>query len=195
MKPEPSTGGRRKIALAILGALMVATIVAALLSVRRQNSSAASDHNPPKTRPVAISLLPAFVDVREATGYRHQFSIPSDATNAHIEGEFTVEPRPQGQVDLLVVSAEAMQHLQRFLSFAATPDDLNDVGLLYRSGDTIADRFDVKMAPGTYDLIFDFGPVAMGTTDHFAGGVAGPSYRQVRPQIALDYELPCESCP
>jgi len=94
-----------------------------------------------------------------------------------------------------VVSAEGMQNWQRFISLTVVPNESRDADLIYRSGDTIAERFDVKMTPGTYYLIFNFGPVATGTTDHFGGGGAGPSYRQVRPKIRLDYELPCESCP
>jgi hypothetical protein len=187
--------GRRKIAIAILVALVVTTTVAALFIARRRNLSAANDHKPPKTRPVTINLLPAFVDVPQQKGYSHQFSIPNDATNAHVAGEFTVEPRPQGEVELLVVSTEGMQNWQRFISSTAVPNESRDADLIYRSGDTIAERFDVKMTPGNYYLIFDFGPVATGTTDHFGGGGAGPSYRQVRPQIRLDYELPCETCP
>jgi hypothetical protein len=195
MRPEPSTRDRRKIAIAILVALVVTAIVVALFIARRQNLSAANDRKPPKTRPVEINLLPATLDIPEKTGYSHQFSIPSDAANAHLEGEFTVEPRPQAQAELLLVSAEGMLSWQKFLSSAATPSDPTDADLVYRSGDTIAARFDVRMTPGAYYLLFDFGPVASGTADHFGYGVDGPAYRQVHPNIRLDYDLPCESCP
>ena len=186
---------RRKIAIAIFVVLVFTTIVAGLFIMRKQNLSVAKDRRPPRTRPVAINLLPEFVDVPEQKGYSHKFSIPSDATNAHVEGEFTVEPRPSGQVDLLLVSAEGMADLQRFLSSAATPNDPRPADLIYHSGDTIADRFDVQATPGNYYLIFEFSPVASGTADHFGGGVCSPPYRQVHPQIRLDYELPCEICP
>jgi hypothetical protein len=195
MTPQPSMRSRRKIAIAIFVVLVVTTIVAGLFIMRRQNLSVAKARKPPRTRPVAINLLPAFVDVPEQKGYSHQFSIPSDATNAHVEGEFTVEPRPSGQVDLLLVSTEGMQHLQQILSTATMPNDPRSADLIYHSGNTIADRFDVQATPGNYYLIFEFSPVASGTTDHFGGGVGGPPYRQVRPQIRLDYELPCEICP
>jgi hypothetical protein len=59
----------------------------------------------PATRPVTIDLLPSFVKVSEEGGYFHRFSVPSDATNAHLEGEFTVDPRPQTEVDMLVLTA------------------------------------------------------------------------------------------
>jgi hypothetical protein len=195
MTPESSTRDRRKIAIATLVALIVTAIVTALFIARRRNLGAANDSKTPKTRPVEINLLPTTVDIPEKTGYSHQFSIPSDAANAHLEGEFTVEPRPQAQAELLLVSAEGMNHWQRFVSSTGSPNDSRDTDFIYRSGDTIAARFDVRMTPGAYYLLFDFAPVANGTADHFGGGVYGPAYRRVRPNIRLDYDLPCESCP
>jgi len=43
-----------------------------------------------QTRAVAIDLLPSFVKVFEKDRYSHLFHIPSDAMNAHLDGEFTV---------------------------------------------------------------------------------------------------------
>jgi len=186
MTPEPSPRNRRKLKSAIFLALAAATAAAALLVGCKQDK-------PLKTRPVMINLLPVFVDVPEE-GYSHQFSIPNDATNAHLEGEFTVDPRPQGQLQLLIVSAQGMQHWQRFLSSTASPNDPANADLIYRSGNAIADRFDIKMTPGVYYVIFDYGPAAVATTDHFAGGVTGAAYRQARSQIMLNYALPCETC-
>jgi hypothetical protein len=128
-------------------------------------------------------------------GYSHQFSIPNDATNAHLEGEFTVDPRPQGQLQLLIISTEGMQHWQRFLSSTVSPSDPANAELIYRSGDTIADRFNIKMIPGNYYVIFDYDPAAVSTADHFGGGVSGPAIRRARSQIMLNYALPCENCP
>ena len=74
-------------------------------------------------------------------------------------------------------------------------DDPGDAELIFRSGNTIADRFNIKMTPGDYYVIFDYGPAAVATTDHFGGGVSGAVYRRARSQIMPNYALPCEDCP
>lgn len=187
MTAQPLMRSGRQAATAIFVFLAATIGFAALL--------AGCKHDKPlKTRQVRINLLPVFVDVPEE-GYSHQFSIPNDATNAHLEGEFTVDPRPQGQLQLLVVSAEGMQNWQRFLSSTVSPNDPENAELIYRSGDTIADRFNIKMTPGVYYVIFDYGPAAVSTADHFGGGVSGPAIRRARSQIMLNYALPCENCP
>jgi hypothetical protein len=172
---------------AIFVLLAVTTSLAVLMAGCKRDK-------PLKTRPVRVNLLPVFVDVPEK-GYTHQFSIPNDSTNAHLEAEFTVDPRPQGQLQVLIVSAEGIQHWQRFLSPTASPNDPANAELIYRSGDTIADRCDIKMTPGIYYVIFDYGPAAVSTADHFGGGVSGPAIRRARSQIMLNYALPCENCP
>jgi hypothetical protein len=182
-----SMRGQRKQAITIFILLAATTSVAALLTGCRRDK-------PLETRPVTINLLPVFVDVPQE-GYSHQFSIPNDATNARLDGEFTVDPRPQGQLQMLIVSADGMQHWQRFLSSTASRNDPGDAELIYRSGETIADRFNIKMTPGNYYVIFDYGPAAVATTDHFGGGVSGAVYRRARSQIMLEYSLPCETCP
>jgi len=191
MTSQPSMRARSKQAVAILVALAVTVTagVATLLAGCKQDKPLVT-----KTRPLTINVLPVFVNVPEE-GYSHQFSIPNDATNAHVEGEFTVDPRPQGQLQMLIVSAEGMRHWQRFLSSTAPPHDPGDAELIYRSGDTIADRFNIKMTSGSYYVIFDYGPAAVATTDHFGGGVSGPAYRRARSQIMLNYALPCETRP
>jgi hypothetical protein len=187
MTAEPLMRRGRQPVIAIFVLLAVATSLAALIVGCKQAKSL-------KTRPVTINLLPVFVDVPEE-GYSHQFSIPNDATNAHLEGEFTVDPRPQGQLQLLIVSAVGMQHWQLFLSSTASHSDPANAELIYRSGDTIADRFNIKMIPGNYYVIFDYDPAAVSTADHFGGGVSGPAIRRARSQIMLHYALPCENCP
>ncbi len=189
MTSQPFMRARRKQAVAIFVVLAVTASVAALLAGYRRDKPLETE-----TRPVTINVLPVFVDVPEE-GYSHQFSIPDDATHAHVEGEFTVDPRPQGQLQMLIVSAEGMQHWQRFRSSTASHEDPGNAELIYRSGDTIADRFNIKMTPGNYYVIFDYGPAAVATTDHFGGGVSGSVYRRARSQIMLNYALPCESCP
>jgi hypothetical protein len=194
MTPERWMRSRRKQVTAIFVVLVVATSAAALLVACRRDFNFAKQHKTSKTRLVAVNMLPEFVAVPEE-GYSHQFSIPTDATNAHVDGEFTVEPRPQGQLELLIVSAEGMQHWQRFVSSTASSSDSGDAALIYRSGDTIADRFNAKMSPGNYYVIFDYGPAAVAPSDHFGGDLSGPAYRQAQPQFILNYELPCETCP
>ena len=185
---------RRKQVAGIFVVLVVATSAAALLVACRRDFNFAKEHKTAKTRLVAVNLLPEFVAVPEQS-YSHQFSIPNDATNAHVDGEFTVEPRPQGQLELLIVSAEGMKHWQRFVSSTASSSDPGDADLIYRSGHTIADRFNANMSPGNYYVIFDYGPAAVAPSDHFGGGLSGPAYRQAQPQFILKYELPCETCP
>ena len=194
MTPASSTRGRRKQVMGIFVVLVVATSAAALLGACGRDFNFANEHKTSKTRPVAVNMLPEFVAVPEE-GYSHQFSIPADATNAHLDGEFTVEPRPQAQLELLIVSAEGVKHWQRFVSSTVSSSDPGDAALIYRSGHTIADRFNAKISPGNYYVIFDYGPAAVAPSDHFGGGDSGPAYRQAQPQFILKYELPCETCP
>lgn len=142
MNQAPWIGRRSQPVLANFVLLAVATSLAALMGGCQQEKSL-------RTCPVTINVLPVFVEVPEE-GYSHQFSIPNDASNARIEGEFTVDPRPQGQLQLLIVSAEGMQHWQRFLSSTASPSDSGNAELIYRGGDTIADRFNIKMTTGIF---------------------------------------------
>jgi len=194
MTPERWIRIRRKQLLGIFVFLVAATSAAALLGACRRDFNFAKEHKPSKTRLVAVNMLPEFVAVPEE-GYSHQFSIPADATNAHVDGQFTVEPRPQGQLELLIVSPEGMKHWQRFVSSTASSSNPGDAELIYRSGHTIADRFNAKISPGNYYVIFDYGPAAVAPSDHFGGGLSGPAYRQAQPQFILKYELPCETCP
>ena len=112
-----------------------------------------------QTRPVAIDLLPSFVKVFEKDSYSHPFNIPSNATNAHLDGEFTVDPRPQTQVDMLVVTAAGMKHWRDFLfSPRGANNNTANGELLYHTGNTNADYFQIKMTPGDYFLVFDYAP-------------------------------------
>lgn len=146
---------------------------------------------------MTIALLPSWLNVFEPNPYIHEFTVPGDASNARLAGEFTVQPRPQGRLDMLLVSADAVPHWQEFLSVPATPNSSSPTpaypGLLYRSGDTIADHFEIKLLPGSYELIFYFGPAPSEQADHYGCGWLGPCYRQVSPTITLTYELPQET--
>jgi hypothetical protein len=182
---------RRTITIWALAAVIA--VVLALFAMRKENSIFARRYDSPRTRPVTISLLPSFVNVFENEGFAHEFTIPSDATNAHLQGEFTVDLRPSAQIDMLVVSAAASQHWQKLLSPTGSPGDPGSSELIYHSGATSADLFDVKMTPGTYDLIFYYEPPPSSAADHFGGSVAaGPVYRIARTKITLNYDLPQE---
>lgn len=147
---------------------------------------------PPATRPVTIDLLPSFVKVSEQGGYLHRFSVPSDATNARLEGEFTVDPRPQTEVDMLVVTAAGMKHWQDFLPSASGAKS-GSGELLYHTGNTNADYFQIKLTTGDYVLIFDYGPPTRTNADHFVDvDHAGPRYRWVNTKIGLSYQLPAK---
>ncbi|MGB8541270.1 MAG: hypothetical protein WCD49_06490 [Candidatus Acidiferrales bacterium] len=172
--------------------LAIAILIAgAALFVTSRNLKlvgAQSFKHPPRTRHVAFQLLPNSVEVREGKNYFHEFSVPGDATNAILAGEFTVEPRIQAQLDMLLVSRAGFPRWQEYLS---TPEP-RDRNLLYRTGNTGADMFQIELAPGTYDLIFDYGPPSGPTfSDH--GGVVGLySSRWANTKFILSYDVPQE---
>lgn len=152
----------------------------------------AASQAPPATRPVAIDLLPSFVKVFEQGGYSYAFNIPSDATNAHLEGEFTVDPRPQTQVDMLLVNAAGMKHWQGFLpSPAGAAGNSSSGELLYHTGNSNADYFQIKLTPGDYFLIFTYGPATRTNTDHYVDfDASARNYRLTRTKITLQYDTP-----
>src|SRR5271156_3165529 len=176
--------------------LLVAAFALALLAIGtlarlKWHAEHAARKAPQQTRPVAIDLLPSFVKVFEKDGYSHRFSIPSDATNAHLEGQFTGEPRPQTQVDMLVVTAAGIKHWRDFLLSPSGASNTAKGELLYHSGNTNADYFQIKMMPGDYFLVFDYGPATRTNADHYADlGASGLNYRLTLTKITLSYELP-----
>ncbi len=65
--------------------------------------------------------------------------------------------------------------------------------LLYHTGNTNADYFQIKMTPGDYFLVFDYGPSTRANTDHYVDGDAlGRNYRLTRTKITLYYTLPAK---
>jgi len=152
-------------------------------------------HRHLRTRPVLIELLPDSVEVFEGKPFVHEFTVPADASNAVCKGEFTVEPRPQGHVNMLVVTAAGLQQWRQLFSSGnreATRDVSASGGVLYHASETIAESFEVKLAPGTYDVVFEFSGSADEPSDHYGGDGIGVPSRDVRSRIALSYDLPNE---
>jgi hypothetical protein len=168
-------------------------IAAAALYLASRNSKltgAQSRIQASKARHVSFNLLPNNVTVIEGEYYSHEFAIPSDATSAILAGEFTTEPFTGAQLNMLLVTSAGFPHWQHYLS-AAQPD-LGDRNLLYRTGNTRADLFEIKLSPGTYDLIFDYGPASGPTLSDHYGSLGGPSSRGANTKITLSYDLPQE---
>lgn len=181
----------RQLAGFILAIVILTAAVGFYFAVRSHRLVAAQSlFHSPKLRHVAFTLLPNNLTVIEGTSYSHEFSIPSDATNAILGGEFEVEPFTGAQMNMLLVSAAGFPHWKHYLS-AAQPD-LGDGNLLYRTGNTRADLFEIKLSPGTYDLIFDYGPPSGPTFSDHGGSPGGPSSRGANTKITLSYDLPQE---
>jgi hypothetical protein len=191
MTGAPDKPRKRTLAGFILAIVALMAAVAFYFAVRSHRLVAAQSllHSA-KLRHVTFILLPNNLTVIEGTSYSHEFSIPSDATNAILAGEFTVEPRIQAQLNMLVVTSTGFSHWQEYLSAGQSAAD--DRNLLYRTGNTGADLFEIKLAPGAYDLIFDYGPPSGPTfSDHY-GGLGSPSSRSANAKITLSYDLPQE---
>jgi len=64
---------------------------------------------------------------------------------------------------------------------------------LARTGNTNADYFQIKLTPGDYFLVFDYGPSTRANTDHYVDGDAlGRNCRLTRTKITLYYTLPAK---
>jgi hypothetical protein len=191
----PQKRNRSALPIAALVILVLAVVEIALFARQTLHEYRATRRQPAvTTRPVAIDLLPSFVKVFEKNGYTHTFSIPSDAMNTHLDGEFTVDPRPQTQVDMLVVTAAGMKHWQDFLLPPGGANNNTANGeLLHHSGNTNADYFQIKMTPGDYFLVFDYGPSTRANTDHYVDDAAlDRNYRLTRVKMTLYYDLPAK---
>jgi hypothetical protein len=191
MNENSQNRSARSAAISVVAAFALGLLAIGLFARLRWHAEHAASQAPPQMRPVAIDLLPSFVKVFEKAGYSHPFNIPSDATNAHLDGEFTVDPRPQTQVDMLVVTAAGMKHWDFLFSRSGANNNTVNGELLYHTGNTNADYFQIQMTPGDYFLVFDYGPSTATMTDHFVERDAlGPRYRLARTKITLSYELP-----
>ncbi|MGA2419756.1 MAG: hypothetical protein ABSG69_06690 [Candidatus Acidiferrum sp.] len=191
MSGAPDKSRKRKLAGFILAIVALMAAVAFYFAARSHRFvEGQSLFHSAKLRHVTFTLLPNILTVIEGTSYSHEFSIPGDATNAIVAGEFTVEPRIQAQLNMLVVTSAGFSHWQEYLSAGQTePGDRN---LLYRTGNTGADLFEIKLVPGVYDLIFDYGPPSGPTfSDHY-GGLGSPLSRNANTKITLSYDLPQE---
>jgi hypothetical protein len=184
MKMRPRT------VIPIIAIFAMAGISLALIRAIRSERVLRGSARAPKPRAVSISLLPTDVSVPEGGEYSYKFAVPADASNAQLNGEFTAQPRPGAQLDFLVVSEPGFQHWRDFVAPPLADKKPRGGELLYRSGATIADRFQFSLTPGTYYLIFAYGP-ATGQGDHFAGPpFPNTVYRDAASEISLSYELP-----
>ena len=179
----------RKFAGALLAIAILIAAIALFFVSRNLKLVGAQNFNRP-LRHVSFQLLPNLVEVTEGKNYFREFKVPSDATNAILAGDFSVEPRVQAQLNMLLVSSVGFSHWQEYLS--TTQPATGDPDLLYRTGNTGADMSQIKLSPGTYDLIFDYGPPSGPTfSDH--GGVVGLySSRWANTKSSLSYDLPRE---
>jgi len=183
----------RSAVISVVAAFALGLLAIGLFARLRWHAEHGASQAPPQTRPVAIDLLPSFVKVFEKDGYSHPFNISSDATNAHLDGEFTVDPRPQTQVDMLVLTAAGMKHWRDFLFSPSGANNTANGELLYHTGNTNADYFQIKMTPGDYFLVFDYGPSTRANTDHYVDDDAlGHNCRLTRTKITLYYTLPAK---
>jgi len=183
--------GTRKSAGAFLAiALLIAALALFFVSRNVKLVGARGFNRSTPLRHVEFQLLPTSLEVVEGKNYVHEFKVPGDAANAILAGEFSVEPRIQAQLNMLLVSPAGFSHWQEYLSTAQPAT--GDPDLLYRTGNTGADMFQIKLAPGTYDLIFDYGPPSGPTfSDH--GGVVGLySSRWANTKFILSYDVPQE---
>ena len=113
MTENSQTRSARNAIISVFVAFALGLLAIGLLANRRWRAEHAARKPPQQTRPVAIDLLPTNLMVWNKC-YSHEFSIPSDATNAILAGEFTVEPRIQAQLNMLVVTSAGFAHWQEF---------------------------------------------------------------------------------
>ncbi|MFY9804914.1 MAG: hypothetical protein WA211_09745 [Candidatus Acidiferrales bacterium] len=183
----------RNAAISVVVALALGLLAVAIFARLKWRAEHTANLTPQQqTAAVAIDLLPSYVKVFEEDGYSHAFSSPSDAINGELDGEFTVDPRPQTQVDMLLVTAAGMKHWRDFLSSAAGAGSKAGSGeLLYRTGNTNAEYFQIKLTPGDYVLVFDYGPSTQTKADHYVDlDALGRICRLTRTKITLRYDLP-----
>jgi hypothetical protein len=192
MTEDSQMRSARNAVISVVVAFALGLLAIGPLARLKWHAGHAASKAPQRTRPVAIDLLPSFVKVFEKDGYSHPFSIPSDATNAHLEGEFIGDPRPQTHVDMLVITAAGRKNWRDFLlSPIGANNNTANGELLYHSGTTNADYFQIKMTPGEYLLIFDYGPSTRTSADHYVDlDALGRNYRLTSTKITLNYDLP-----
>jgi hypothetical protein len=138
--------------------------------------------------PVAIAALAApRADIRTSKVYisppsfslkqdefaAYKVFVPAYATNVRLEGKFTVDPRPFAQLDLILIRED------KYDAWRAYPPD----GVVYRSGNTSADKFRIPLPAGNYFLIFDNNLPSIGQNSYNAEPT-----RTVQAEMLLVYD-------
>jgi hypothetical protein len=99
--------------------------------------------------------------------------VPAYATNVRLEGKFSVDPRPFAQLDLILIRED------KYDAWRAYPPD----GVVYRSGNTSADKFRIPLPAGNYFLIFDNNLPSNSQNSYNAGPI-----RTVQAEMLLIYD-------
>lgn len=92
-----------------------------------------------------VHVVPESVSIKQNEFASFKVVVPPDATNGHIDGQFSAEPRPYAQVDMVMIKEAGYRDWRAYAADA----------LIYHTGNTSADKFDLPLAPGNYYLIFD----------------------------------------
>lgn len=103
--------------------------------------------------------------------------VPPGAGNAHIGGKFSVQPVPHAQVDMVLIREAGYQ------AWRAYPID----DVIYHTGNTSTNKFQIPLGPGNYYLIFDNNLPAEAANTETMNFDANP-IRQVDAQIRLIYD-------
>jgi hypothetical protein len=89
--------------------------------------------------------VPQFFSIKQGEFAAFKVLVAADATNAYIEGQFSAEPRPYAQVDMLLIREAGYQAWRTY------PID----AMIYHTRNTSADKFRLALTSGNYYLIFD----------------------------------------
>jgi hypothetical protein len=167
--------------------ILCAVLTAILVAVRAVHSSLAPLAHAYTYKVASIDVLPGSISVPAGGSTHYAITVPGDASHAHLDGEFTVEPRPDAQVDMLVVTEAGMRHWKDFISKDGSEQNSSNRELIYHTGKTRADLFHLMLAPGTYYLIFDDGPEGE-AGGYYTEPVGGGLIRSVSARVTLSYE-------
>jgi hypothetical protein len=144
---------------------------------------AACQHTPGSPRQdirtSTVNVAPEQFSLKQNEFAAFKVLVPADATNVHLDGMFTVDPRPFAQIDMILIR-EA-----EYDAWRAYPKD----GIVYHTGNTSADKLlDLPLPAGNYFLIFDSNLPSDSTNSSDTQLVGSEPFRSVRSQIRLTYD-------
>jgi len=96
-------------------------------------------------RAAAVYVVPRFFSIKQGEFAAFKVVVAADATNPRIEGQFSAEPRPYAQVDMVLIREVGYQAWRTY------PID----AMIYHTGNTSADKFHLPLTSGNYYLVFD----------------------------------------